>query len=196
MILASGQGAFLYLLGRAIQRFRKKRLPLRLLSMRGPEVIEAVRSGHAHVGVAASEVVPSDLEVTPLRSVGQMLVVPISHRLAKQKQVQPADLCGETLIVPPSGSPHRAMLANILAANGATWNLGVEATGWELIVHFAQYGLGAAIVNDVVTLPRGLAGIPMGGFPAVKYYLFRRSGLHGHESNTLCDLIRETVAER
>src|SRR5687767_85799 len=39
VVLAAGQGAFLYLLGGAIKKFPKQRWPLRLLSMTGPETI-------------------------------------------------------------------------------------------------------------------------------------------------------------
>src|SRR5262245_4265465 len=51
VVLASGQGAFLYLLGPAIQRFPKDKWPLRLVSMSGPEAIEAVREAKAQLCV-------------------------------------------------------------------------------------------------------------------------------------------------
>ena len=81
VILAAGQGAFLYLLGPAIRRFPKQRWPLRLLALAGPETIEAVRSARAHLGVVAGETVPTELATTPLRSVGQHVVVPAGHEL-------------------------------------------------------------------------------------------------------------------
>jgi len=193
-ILASGQGAFLYLLGTAIRRFLKRKQPLRLLTMRGPEVIEAVRDARAHLGVAAAEAPPPDLDAVTLRTVGQIVVLPLSHRLARRSHLQPADLSGELIVVPPSGSPHRTTLANALAAAGANWMVAVEATGWELIVQFAQYGLGIAAVNDFVPVPRGMVGVPLRGVAPVTYYLLRRTGMHGRESDMLHKLIVETAS--
>src|SRR5262245_47798292 len=66
VILASGQGAFLYLLGPAIRRFPKEKWPLRLVSMPGPEAIEAVRDAKAHLCVVGTDSPPADLVATAL----------------------------------------------------------------------------------------------------------------------------------
>ena len=95
IILASGQGAFLYLLGPAIKRFPKDRWPLRVVSMSGPETVRAVRDARAHVGVAALSSTPTDLDCRTVRRVGQIVLFPRGHRLSKRRSLKPSDLDAE-----------------------------------------------------------------------------------------------------
>ena len=67
VVLASGQGAYRYLLGAAIRRFPKDRWPLRAVSMSAPETVDALRDARADVGVAALRVAPEDLDVREVR---------------------------------------------------------------------------------------------------------------------------------
>jgi DNA-binding transcriptional LysR family regulator len=172
-ILAAGQGAFLYLLGPAIKRFRH---PLRVLALPGPQAIDAVRSARAHVGVAATEVPPHDLAVAKLRTVGQHALVPASHRLAQRRSIAPRDLAGESVIVAPLGSAHRTMLEQHL--RGIQWTRAVEVTGWELMLHLARLGIGLAIVNDFCEPPRGMVAVRLAAAPSVTYYVIARPRLH------------------
>lgn len=193
VILASGQGAFLYLLGPAIRRFPKDKWPLRLVSMSGPEAIEAVREAKAHLSVVATETPPADLITTALRSVAQNVVVPRTHRFAKRRSVRAADLRDEPIVVAPAGSPHRMMLQQLMRANGSDLNVAVEATGWELTLQFARYGVGLAVVNDFCPVPKGMVGIPLEGAPEVTYYLIVREGLTSKGTEAMRDLIADTV---
>jgi DNA-binding transcriptional LysR family regulator len=194
VVLASGQGAFLYLLGPAIRRFPKERWPLRLASMPGPDAIAAVRDARAHLCVVAVDRPPADLEATRLRAVGQHVVLPRTHRLARRRALRPADLAGEPLVVAPEGSPHRAMLQQLLRGAGREPLVAVEATGWELALHFASYGVGLAVVNDFCPAPRGMIAIPLQGAPAVTYHALARAGLASPGAEALRRLIVDTVA--
>jgi len=195
VVLASGQGAFLYLLGPAIRRFPKRTWPLRLLSMGGPQAIESLREARVHLSVAAlaSDGLPADLACEKLRSVGQSVIVPSSHRLARRRSLRPVDLAGEQLVVAPSGSPHRVMLTQLLESAGVPWSVAVEATGWELMLQFARYGVGIAVVNDFCAAPRGMRSIPLEGAPAIAYHLVSRPGVTSPGAATMRDLIVETM---
>jgi DNA-binding transcriptional LysR family regulator len=193
VVLASGQGAFLYLLGPAIQQFPKDRWPLRLLSMSGPEAIEAVRAAKAHLCVVAVDNPPTDLAATPLRSVGQHVVLPSSHRLARRRSLRPVDLDGERLVVAPAGSPHRVMLQQVLRASGCELVVAVEATGWGLMLQFARCGVGIAVVNDFCPAPEGMVSIPLEGAPDVVYYLIERAGFTSQGTGVLRELIADTA---
>ncbi|MBI5549542.1 MAG: LysR family transcriptional regulator [Deltaproteobacteria bacterium] len=194
VVLAAGEGSFLYLLGSAIRRFSKQRWPLRLLPMRGPETIEAVRDSRAHLGVIAADVPPPDLEALALRSIGQVVILPASHRLSQRQRVVPRDLSGEQIVVAPVGNPHRTMLAQALSAARVDWKVAVEATGWELVLHFARCGVGIAVVNDFCTVPRGMVAVPLEGVARVTYFLLRRTGLRNQQADALHRLIIETTA--
>lgn len=194
VVLASGQGAFLYLLGPAIRRFPKGRWPLRLLAMPGPEAIAAVREARAHLCVVAADRPPPDLEATRLRSVGQHVVVPRGHRLARRRSLRAADLAGEPLVAAPEGSPHRAMLEQLLRASGVEPAIAVEATGWELALQFARYGVGLAVVNDFCPAPPGTVAIRLRGAPAITYHALARAGFASPATEALRRLIAETAA--
>lgn len=174
VVLAAGEGALLHLLGPAIRRFTRSRRPLRLLTRTGPEAIEAVRDGRAHLAVAAGPSPPADLASRPLRVVGQVVVVPKAHRLARRRAVRPADLDGEELVVAPEGRPHRAMLEGLLATAGCRWRVAVEAAGWEPMLSFVVLGIGIAVVNDFCPPPRSTVAIPLSGAPTVTYHLVAR----------------------
>ncbi|MEM7234424.1 MAG: LysR family transcriptional regulator [Planctomycetota bacterium] len=176
IVLAAGEGAFLYLLGDAIRRFvrESRNPPLRLLSRDHEGTLESVRLGEAHIGVAALEDLPTDLWVEDLVEVGAVIVVPSDHRLAKRRAIQLRDLEGESLIVPPPGRPHRIALSRALRAEGIEWESAVETGGWELMLHFVRLGVGVAIVNDCCRIPRGLTAKPLRELPTVVYYTIQR----------------------
>ena len=193
VVLAAGQGAFLYLLGPAIRRFPKDRWPLRLLSMSGPDALDALRSSRAHVAVAVLEDPPDDLVTERLRDVGQQVVVPTNHRLAGRRRVTLEALDGEQLIVAPTGSPHRVALTQALRTAGVDWTVAVEATGWQLMLHFARNGMGITVVNDFCTIPRGMVGVPLQGIPPVSYHAVRRARQPDEPVQALLALIRRTL---
>jgi DNA-binding transcriptional LysR family regulator len=196
VILASGQGAFLYMLGPAIKKFPKERWPLRLLSMSGPETLDAIRDARADVGVAVTGSETGDLRCREIRRVGQRVIVPRGHRLSKRRRLAPGDLNGEAIVVAPEGSPHRLMLTQALKTLGARWTVAVEATGWELMIQFARYGLGIAVVNDFCPVPRGFVGIPLEGVPEASYSVVTRLGKLPEPHDVLLRLIVETEIVR
>lgn len=175
VVLAAGEGSYLYLLGEGIKAFRAgNKRSLRLVTADGSAALDAVLSGRAHLGVASFETPPRDVTVQPLTRVGQMLAMPSRHPLASRRQVRLRDLGQAALIVPPIGRPHRTMLAHMLQSSQVDWTVAVEATGWELMLHFVRLGLGMAIVNACCRLPSGVVGRPLPELPALQYYIFHR----------------------
>jgi DNA-binding transcriptional LysR family regulator len=173
--LAAGTGAFLYLLGPGIRDFmRASSARLRLLHRDRAGTVESLRRGEAQLGVAAFDAVPDDLAAQLLTRVPQLLVMPKRHRLARKGAVKLADLNGEALIVPPVGSPQRATLAQALDSAEVQWRVAVEATGWELVLRFAELDVGLAVVNGFCRIPRGLVTRPLSELPRVAYYLVER----------------------
>ncbi len=194
VVLAAGQGAYLYLLGPAIRRFPKHKWTLRLTTLSGPAAIDAVREARAHLAVAAVADVPAELASEDLCDVGQAVVVPRSHGLAKKRRARLRDLAGEQIVVAPAGSPHRVMLEAALKTAATPWRVAVEAMGWELMIQFARIGMGIAIVNDFCTVPRGMVRVPLPELPAVSYRMVWREGLANPGAEALRTGLRETVA--
>jgi DNA-binding transcriptional LysR family regulator len=172
--LAAGEGAYLYLLGKALSQFSGPGASphLQLLTRNRDESIQAVRAGQAQLGIAPLGTVPADLHAVRLTVVGQLLVVPRAHALASRKSVRLRDLKGAQLIVPPAGKPHRELLGRLLQAESVSWQPSLEANGWELMLRFAQLGFGLTVVNACCSIPKGLVGIPLNGYPPLEYHVF------------------------
>ena len=161
VILAAGEGAYLYLLGPAIERFtRDCEAPLRLLTADRQQALDALHSGRAHLAVAAVDALPAashELRLIPFVEVPQVVVVPGDHPLAGRAEIGLGDMAGLELVVPPPDREHRRALEAALAAASIPWQVAVEASGWELILHFVRLGLGCAVVNGCCPIPDGYA---------------------------------------
>ncbi len=179
VILAAGEGAYLYMLGDAISGFvSKSDCPLQVKTLNREGVIEAVQTGTAHIGVAPlATPLPAGFDSTLLRKADQMLVVPRLHPLALKSKVQLRDLEGSKLILPSGDRPHRQHLSAELQSAGVNWDVAMEAGGWELMLHFAKLGLGLTVVNSICAIPKGLVAKKLHGLPSVHYYLFHLSGM-------------------
>ena len=172
VILAAGQGAYLYLIGDTIRAvLADEPTRLRLINCDHRQMLAAVRTGQAHLGVGVLDVLPDDLTAVELATFPQVLLVPDDHRLARRRSVTLHDLAGTRLVVPPQHRPHRVLLEQSLRAAGVEWTVAVEAEGWPLIAHFAALGVGLAVVNGCVPAPPGLAARPVTDLPSVVYHL-------------------------
>ncbi|GAA4170007.1 LysR family transcriptional regulator [Phytohabitans flavus] len=174
VILAAGQGAYLYLLGPVI----RDSLPARLRLVNGDrsQTLAAVRTGRAHIGVAVLDTLPDDLTTELLASYPQTAILPATHPLARRRRLRLRDLAGAALVVPPPQRPHRIALERALRAAGVEWSVAVEAEGWPLTLHFVSLGLGLAVVNGCVTPTAGLVSRPLADLPDIPYYAFHRPG--------------------
>jgi DNA-binding transcriptional LysR family regulator len=191
VVLAAGQGAYLYLLGDTIRAvLAAGTTGLRLVNCDHRQMLAAVRSGQAHVGVGVLDVVPADLTVTDLATFPQTLLVPAGHRLARRRTVKVRDLAGAALVVPPQHRPQRVQLEQALRAAGAPWTVAVEAEGWPLITHFVTLGVGLAIVNGCVPPPAGLVALPVADLPPVTYHVvYQASALSDPRVVSLLELL-------
>jgi DNA-binding transcriptional LysR family regulator len=79
------------------------------------------------------------------------------------------------------------MLAQALA--GIPWQPAVEATGWELMMQFAKYGLGVAVVNDFCAPPPGTVAVPLSGPPPIAYWAIARRGPRSAGASALWRLV-------
>ena len=171
--LAAGEGAYLYLLGAGIRAYRAASAGvLQLQTADARAAVESVLSGRAQLGVASLETIPAGVHAEPLTRVGQSLAVSSRHLLAKRRSIRLQDLANTRLIVPHEGRPQRAVLSRLLQAANVDWEVAVEASGWELMLHFVQLGIGIAIVNDCCRLPSGVVLRPVPEMPQITYHVF------------------------
>lgn len=175
--LVAGAGSYLYLLGPPIQRFSLRfGGKLQLLTANREDSLRALRSGKADLGVTVLLDTPPDLQGRLLKEVEALVVIPRQHSLAGRKSVTIEDLADVPLIVPAAGKPFRKSLERCFEERGESMPLALEADGWELMLHFAQLGLGAAVVNGCCRIPSECVGVPFVDLPPSRYYLLRRRG--------------------
>lgn len=195
VVLAAGEGVYLYLLGDAIQAFTtNNEAPLRLLTRKREAAIESVRTGEAHLAVTALEDTPDDVATELLARVDMVLAMPEDHPLSQHRSIRLRHLSKQRLIIPPPGLPHRTTLQRALFDAGINWHPALEASGWPLMLHFCRLGLGLAIVNGCCHLPPGVVGRPMPQLPGIPYFLIRRQGAPLTASTQkLAGVIRNTI---
>ena len=177
IVLAAGEGAFLYLLANKLRaQMKESDAPLRLLTRDSEGTVNAVRSGEAHLGVVVLHSLPKGLEAKAIGSYAYKLAMKKNHPLAGKRKVKLADLDKVGLIVPQVGRPFRTFLEGQMRQVGASLEVAVEARGWNLSLHFVQQGMGAAIVNGCCQLPKGLVVKNMPELGQVTYYVIHRAG--------------------
>jgi LysR family transcriptional regulator, low CO2-responsive transcriptional regulator len=198
VVLAAGEGSYLYLLGQGIRaHLANRKHSLQLLTADGAAAVEAVQSGRAHLGVASLDTIPEGLTAEPFTRVEQVLAMPKHHSLASRRRVRLKDLEGAELIVPAPGRPHRVMLSQMLQSAQAHWKVAVEASGWEVMLHLVRLGMGLAVVNACCRIPAGVVTRPVPELPALQYFVFSRRGALSRSAQSLKqDLLAQANAWR
>lgn len=196
-VLAAGEGALLYVIGDALSRARRAELRIQLQVLDTAGVVQAVQRGEAHVGVTVLDELPGDLEGRVLVESESLLVVPRAHPLAERRTLRLTDLDGLPLVAPPRGARQRELLDSFTRAARVRPDVVVEARGWPLTLRLVELGAGAAVVNDVVQVPRSLVGIRLRGLPPVTYWALRRASADPTaEAASLWSLLTSTRAGR
>jgi DNA-binding transcriptional LysR family regulator len=173
IVVAAGAGALLHVIADGLRAFtRSYDGRLEFVTADAAAAVDATQRGAAHVGVAALGAVPESLVGHRLAEVRQVLVMPRDHRLARRRRVRLGELAGEPLVLPPAGRPQRAVLDAALA--GIDVRIGAIASGWDVVLRLVQLGVGIAVLNGNVPVPRGLLARPLDELPVVRYFAFTR----------------------
>jgi LysR family transcriptional regulator, low CO2-responsive transcriptional regulator len=174
VVLAAGEGTYLNLLAGALRAFqRRKGVELGVLTRNSEQAIAAVQLGEAHLAVTVADEVPPELSARRIARIGTAVVMAKGHPLSRKRTLSIRDLGGHALIAPAAGRPLRAALARAFADAHQPFAPSVEANGWELMMRFAELGMGLAVVNDFCQAPRGTVRRPLRGLPPVHYQLLR-----------------------
>ncbi|GAA3952168.1 LysR family transcriptional regulator [Actinoplanes auranticolor] len=178
IVLAAGHAAYLHVLGDMIRStLAQKPGALRLLHTSRNQMLDAVRTGRAHLGVSVLDDLPHDLITVPVATYPQVLLAPDGHRLAARASVELADLADEEFVVPPPNRPHRVSFERAMRAADIPWKVGIEIEGWPLTVHFAALGVGLAVVVGCIKPAPGAVAVPIADLPPVTYHAaYRREG--------------------
>jgi LysR family transcriptional regulator, low CO2-responsive transcriptional regulator len=168
--IAAGRGSLRWVISPAVQAIIRSGREVQLITADREAALRGVVNGSADVAVIALDPPPRTVRSRRIATFPQLLVIGARHPLAGRAQLHLTDLAGLGLLVPPAGRPHRQALDRALAEAGVAWRVAAEVDGWDLMVHFAALGLGAAVVNGCVKLPARLRGVPIVDLPPVRYW--------------------------
>lgn len=135
-------------LGSFVERYPQVGLSVTVLDT--AEVMDAVESGRAHIGIAGSTAPGRKVVFEPVGTDELLLIAPPGHRLAGQRPTALSELCEESWVLREPGSGTRKQSERILMDHGldpAELRVAVELSMGEAIVNAVEGGLGIAIVS-------------------------------------------------
>lgn len=149
--VASSPTLSAHLLPQCIARGRRQ-LPgvnIQLLDRIQSDVLLSVRSGEVDFGVVIDPSEKQDLHAQAILTEPFCLVCPSSDRLARKKEVQWADLAGQSLVLLDHASGSRRLIDAALQAHGATASVVQDVGHTTTIYSMVEQGLGLSVVPQL-----------------------------------------------
>ncbi|MBX3414220.1 MAG: LysR family transcriptional regulator [Pirellulales bacterium] len=178
--IAAGESTILYILPQFVRQFVDvyAGIDLKLHNVTGRDGLAMLRSDEVDFAVGSMVEERADMEYHPLFSYDPMLITPLDHPLAKKKSVTIKEVAQHPLILPPRHLTTWKIADLVFEQHNLTYNVKLEAGGWEVIKKYVELGLGISIVTAIcLTEHDRLAAIPLGKyFPQRTYGIVVRKG--------------------
>jgi DNA-binding transcriptional LysR family regulator len=178
--IAAGESTLLYLLPDFIKRFVAKHpgIRIKLQNVTGRDGLALLRADEADFAVGSFIETPDDVRYHPVVSHDPMLIVPLSHPLAKKKQPRLEDISPYGLILPPRHLSTWSVVDTTFRKHDLDYQVTLEAGGWEVVKKYVELGLGISIVSGIcLTGNERLVAIPVDRyFPKRTYGVVLRRG--------------------
>jgi len=172
----------LYVLPEPVQKFTKQYpgIKLRLANETGRDGLEMLRNNDIDIAIGSMLEIPDDIEYKPVVSYNPVLIAPLNHPLSKLKDVRLSDISPFGLILPPRHLSTWRIVKMVFAQHNCSYNVTLEAGGWEVIKRYVKIGLGVSIVTDVCITEQDreeMTVIPLDKyFPKRSYGIVTRKG--------------------
>lgn len=143
LVIAANEATCIYVLPEVFSEFKSQYPNVQLLVDRsyGAKVVQAVQENLADFGVTQLPVQEKKLQVVKVFADEIVLLTPPGHRLAERPYVTPADLLGEPMLLPKSGTT-RARLNQWLENLESELQISMELDSSEMLKRFVMAGLG------------------------------------------------------
>ncbi|MBF0218007.1 MAG: LysR family transcriptional regulator [Gammaproteobacteria bacterium] len=178
--IAAGESTILYILPDAITRFAKSYpgIKLKLHNVTGRDGMAMLRADEADFAVGSMLEVPEDIDYRPSLSFAPYLITPLDHPLAGKTSLRLDEISPYGLILPPRHLSTWRLVDLVFTQHNASYQVALEAGGWEIVKKYVALGLGISIVTDVcLTADDPVARIPLGNyFPKRSYGIVVRKG--------------------
>jgi DNA-binding transcriptional LysR family regulator len=178
--IAAGESTILYILPPYVQQFTQTYpgIEVKLHNVTGRDGMTMLRQGEVDLVVGSMIEVPGDIDYRPTFSYDPMLITALDHPLANQRRVILADVARYPLILPPRHLTTWRVVELVFQQHNLTYQVKLEAGGWEVIKKYVALNLGISIVTSICLAgATNLAQIPMGKyFPQRTYGIVLRKG--------------------
>lgn len=178
--IAAGESTILYILPEFVDAFNKSypQIHLKLLNVTGRDGLALVRADEADFAVGSMLEVPEDIIYRPIFTYNPVLITPLDHPLADKDKVTLEDISPYGLILPPHHLSTWRVVDMAFQQHNLSFNVALEAGGWEIIKKYVELGMGVSIVTDVcLTGSEKIAQKPLDDyFPKRSYGLVLRKG--------------------
>ena len=178
--IAAGESTILYILPKAITHFAKAypKIKIKLHNVTGRDGMTMLHADKADFAVGSMLDVPENIIYHPSMNFDPYLITPLDHPLAHKQSVRLEEISPYGLILPPRHLSTWRMVDLVFRQNNVTYNVALEAGGWEVVKKYVELGLGVSIVTDVcLTDSDKIARIPLKEyFPQRSYGIVLRKG--------------------
>ncbi|MFC5406924.1 LysR family transcriptional regulator [Cohnella soli] len=137
-------------------------------------IMQSLRSGMLDMGIVIDALIEDDdIEAITIRREPLVLVAKPDHPLVSSPQFGLEGLDGQYLIVTEQGCSYRTALEDLLSRCGVNYHVSHEFNNLEAIKQFVGYGLGIALVPQIVVvrelMENKLAALPF-SHPDITFY--------------------------
>ena len=151
LTIAAGESTILYILPGPVSLFAEQYpgVRLKLANETGRNGLAMLRADEIDFAVGSMLEVPEDIIYRPIVTYNPVLITPLDHPLAKKKKLKLEDISPHGLILPPRHLSTWHIVKMVFAQNNVSYQVALEAGGWEVIKKYVSIGMGISIVTDV-----------------------------------------------
>ena len=162
--IAAGESTILYILPEFVKRFVDSYpgIEVKLHNVTGRDGLAMLRADEVDLSIGSMLDLPDDIDYRPIFSYDPMLITSVDHPLTSRKRVTIQDIAKYPLILPPRHLTTWRMVDLVFEQHDCSYEVKLEAGGWEVIKKYVALGLGVSIVTGIcLTGEEELAAVPL-----------------------------------
>jgi DNA-binding transcriptional LysR family regulator len=199
LTIGANESTSLYLLPPLLMEYRKRHPNIKIEVFRNvsEKIPFEVQERNLDFGFLSYDPMNPQLQSMEIHRDELVLVVPLKHRLAKQKQVTVKDLGEEQFVAHNVKTPSRTKILELFAQNRAPLNICIELATLETIKEFVLLGAGIAILPRLAVEAEIKAGklveVGVKGMKIEKTLrlVYRREASLSHAAKSFLEIVKE-----
>ncbi len=127
--------------------------------LESPWLEQAMGQQRYDLGLSETTQAPTGVALQAILSLNEVAVLPLGHRLARKKLLQPQDFAGQRFISLAPDDPYRQQIDQMFSQAGVQRQLSIETASAVAVCAMVRRGLGVAIVNPLTALELADTGL-------------------------------------